>query len=423
MDTGPTHDLAPWSGRAILHVDLDAFFAAVEQLDHPEWRGKPVIVGGDPDKRGVVSTCSYEARAFGVHSAMASARARVLCPDAIWTRGNFDRYRDMSRAVMAILLQESPRIQQVSIDEAFLDVTPDRVHPEHPVLVARRIRRQVAELGLTCSIGLSTNKSVSKVGSDFDKPDGLTVVWPGDEESFMAPLAIRDLSGIGPRTEERLKALGVNTLGELAALDLSIARRVLGSSAQAMIDRSAGRDVREVHAGDPAKSVSNERSFSTDLTERDDIEAAIDMICAKVGRRLRRKGFSGRTVTLKLKTTDFHVVTVRRTLKANTDDENLFGPVVHSLFEESWSPGDGLRLVGVGVSGFEERSEQLDLFSMDDEGEVETTPEAPRRSKRDLSREVDAIRDRFGDDALMFGRELRFRGRSTGTAPMNKDDD
>ena len=212
--------LEPWEGAAILLVDLDAFFASVEQLDHPAWRGKPVIVGGDADKHGVVSTASYEARPYGVRSAMPSSTARRLCPDAIWTHGRFDRYREVSNAIMAILRSETPHVQQVSIDEAFLDVTPTVVNREHPVRVAQRIQRRVEELGVTCSIGAGTSKTIAKIASDMDKPRGLTVVYPGSERDFLAPLPVRVMSGIGASAEEKLKSRGIRTLGQLADADL-----------------------------------------------------------------------------------------------------------------------------------------------------------------------------------------------------------
>jgi len=193
-------EATPWEGRAILHVDLDAFFAAVEQLDHPEYRGKPVIVGGDPSRRGVVSTCSYEAREYGVRSAMPSARAAQLCPHAIWAASRFGRYHEMSQAVFALLRDETPHVQPVSVDEAFLDVTQGDFSTEHPVAIARRVRARVAELGLTLSVGVATSKTVAKIASDHDKPDGLTVVCPGSEAAFLAPLPVRDMSGIGPKT-------------------------------------------------------------------------------------------------------------------------------------------------------------------------------------------------------------------------------
>ena len=205
-----------WSGPAIGLLDLDAFFASVEQLEHPEWRGKPVIVGGDADRRGVVATASYEARRFGVRSAMSAAQAQRLCPEAIWTHGHFDRYRAVSSRVMAIIGDETPYVQQVSIDEAFFDVTPGRFSSESPVEICRRIQRRVSALGVTCSIGIGVSKAVAKVASEAEKPRGLTVVMPGTEADFLAPLPVRALSGVGGATEARLARMGVRTLGQLA---------------------------------------------------------------------------------------------------------------------------------------------------------------------------------------------------------------
>ena len=196
-----TPESAIWQGRAITLLDLDAFFASVEQLDHPEWRGKPVIVGGDAARRGVVSTCSYEARAYGVRSAMPASTAAKLCPEAIWTPGHFERYREISQAVMDLMRDESPFVQQVSIDEAFMDITPSPRSPEDPVAIASRVQRRVDELGVTCSIGLGASKSVAKVASDMDKPHGLTVIYPGRERAFLDPLPCKALSGIGPAAQ------------------------------------------------------------------------------------------------------------------------------------------------------------------------------------------------------------------------------
>lgn len=410
----------PWEGPAILHVDLDAFFAAVEQLDHPEWRGKPVIVGGDPDKRGVVSTCSYEARAFGVRSAMASARAVQLCPDAIWTHGSFDRYREMSAAVRAIFGDETPRFQPVSIDEAYLDVTPGRFTSEHPVAIARRIRARVAELGITCSVGVSAVKSVAKIASDHDKPDGLTVVCPGEEADFLAPLPIRAMPGIGPKTAERLNSLGVRTLGALAALDDVTADEVLGSHGVGLVARARGLDPRDVHANEPVKSVSNERTFSTDVRSMDEVDGALATLAAKVGQRLRRKGLAGRTVNVKLRFSDFTTKTVRRTLATSTDDDAVFGAVARELLRQAWSPGIGLRLLGVGVSGFDDKPVQLDLLGEEDA--IDTLKPSGRTAREELARGLDAVRDRFGDSAVRYGRELKSTMRSTGT-PAGDDPD
>lgn len=419
-DAASTCENVPWEGRAILHVDLDAFFAAVEQLDHPEWRGKPVIVGGDPGKRGVVSTCSYEARAFGVRSAMSSIRAAQLCPDAIWTHGSFDRYREMSAAVRAIFSEESPRVQPVSIDEAYLDVTPGRFTDEHPVAIARRIRERVASLGITCSVGVSAVKSVAKIASDHDKPDGLTVVCPGEEAAFLAPLPVRAMPGIGPRTAERLTSLGIRTLGALAALDEITASEVLGNHGFGLVTRARGNDVREVHANDPVKSVSNERTFATDVRSPDDVEGALAGLAAKVGQRLRHKGLSGRTVNVKLRFSDFTTKTVRRTLVTPTDDEAVFGAVARELVRQAWSPGVGLRLLGVGVSGFDDKVVQLDLLG--DDGSVDAVKPSGRTAREELVMGLDAVRQKFGDGAVRFGRELKSPKHSTGT-PAGDDPD
>jgi len=419
-DTPHTCENSPWIGPAILHVDLDAFFAAVEQLDHPEWRGKPVIVGGDPGRRGVVSTCSYEARAFGVRSAMSSARAAQLCPDAIWAKGSYDRYREMSQAVRAIFSEETPLVQPVSIDEAYLDVTPGRYTSEHPVAIARRIRAKVARLGITCSVGVSAVKSVAKIASDHDKPDGLTVVCSGDEAAFLAPLPIRAMPGIGPKTAERLTALGVRTLGDLAALDDVTAAEVLGSHGVGLVARARGIDARDVHENDPVKSVSNERTFATDVRMPDEVEGALAALSAKVGQRLRRKGLSGRTITVKLRFSDFSTKTVRRTLAAPTDDESVFGVTARELIRSAWSPGIGLRLLGVGVSGFDDKTVQLDLLG--EAPAADTLLDTGRTHREDLVRGLDAVREKFGDSAVRFGRELKAPRRSTGTVAENDSD-
>jgi len=423
--TPDTPPLRPWVGRAILHVDMDAFFAAVEQLDHPEWRGKPVIVGGDADRRGVVSTASYEARRFGVRSAMSSARARVLCPDAIWAPGRFARYKELSDAVRAIFADESPLVQPVSIDEAYLDVTPGRFAAEHPVEIARRIQARVDELGITCSIGVAATKSAAKVASDMDKPHGITVVWPGEEAAFLAPLPVGVLQGIGPKTAERLADLGLSTLADLAALDEITATQVLGSHGQGVVARARGIDDRLVHPNDPAKSVSNERTFAEDVRDPAEVDRALDALAARVGSRLRRAGRAGRTVTVKVRFSDFSTRTVRRTLPVATDDESEFGPVARELLRQAWAPGVGVRLLGVGLSGFDSKAVQLDLLGGDTHNDAPAACNA-RTRRPGLVKGVDAVRERFGDDALRFGREFRPGARDeqhprTGDAPQASD--
>lgn len=395
-----------WSGPAIGLMDLDAFFASVEQLDHPEWRGKPVIVGGSPEERGVVSTASYEARAFGVHSAMPSAQAKRLCPDAIWTHGRFKRYREVSAWVMDILVDETPFVDRVSIDEAFFDVTPGRFSQESPVAIARRIADRVHGLGVTCSIGLGTSKTVAKIASERDKPRGLTIVMPGTERAFLDPLPTRAMSGIGARSEAALSRAGIRTLGQLAEAPLARLIPVFGQNAELMRRRAAGLEhapVAAVDAPDDTKSVSNERTFAHDLTDRADIDAALALLGESVGRRLRRRGSAGSTVTVKVKYSFGSGRTAQRRLPHPTDDENLFVPVARELMDTLWSPGAPVRLLGVGVSDFaRDRAVQTDLFCEVDERGAQAS------AKRDLSVAVDKVRERFGDAAVSFGRATRF---------------
>lgn len=413
-------DILEWDGSAVGLLDLDAFFASVEQLDHPEWRGKPVIVGGSAEHRGVVSTASYEARRFGVHSAMPSAQAWRLCPNAIWTRGNFPRYREVSAAVMDILSDETPLVEQVSIDEAFFDVTPGRFSRENPIEICRRVQARVAMLGVSCSIGLGVNKTVAKIASERDKPRGLTVVFPGTEASFLAPLPVSAMSGIGPATERHLVAMGIRTLGDLSQANPEKLRGTFGMVGPRMVERAAGRErsrVAERAMPEEAKSVSNERTFDHDLTTGDEIRAAVLHIAAMMGRRLRRKGLAGSTVTLKLRFADLHVRTAQRQLPLPTNDEFTFGPVAVELLSSLWQEGTPVRLVGVGVSDFaEERGLQMALFNESSEASDS------HRDQAALSKLTDALRDRFGDDAVSYGRDLRFRDHTTGTAPMGKND-
>ncbi len=449
----------PWDAPAILLVDLDAFFASVEQLDHPAWRGKPVIVGGDADKHGVVSTASYEARVFGVHSAMPSSMARKLCPQAIWTHGHFDRYRAVSSQVMAILQDESPHLQQVSIDEAFLDVSPTPLNREHPVIIAQRIQRRVADLGVTCSIGVGTSKTIAKIASDMDKPRGLTVVYPGREEDFLSPLPIRRMSGVGVRAEESLLKRGIKTLGDMANASDTLLRSVFGKNAEMMRRRCLGLDMTAVAQDDEVKSVSNEITMAHDLTTFEQVAAAVDTMAAKVGRHLRRKGLQGRTLGLKLRFADRTTRSLQKRLNGPQDNEHVFMPLLHEMIREIWRPGMAVRLVGVAVTGFEEeRAVQQSLFddalfAADekaaqhedmpfDSGEAsgsaesgakpqsssigrvgrEKTPTLDIEQGKHLAAATDKVKDRFGEAAVFFGREFKVRDKTTGTAAKNPED-
>ncbi len=412
----------PWKGRAVGLLDLDAFFASVEQLDHPEWRGKPVIVGGSAERRGVVSTASYEARTYGVHSAMPSWQAQRLCPHAIWTHGHFARYRELSSQVMALIENETPLVEQVSIDEAFFDVTPGRFSRESPIAICSRIQERVAELGITCSIGLGSNKTVAKIASERQKPRGLTVVLPGTEAAFLAPLPVRAMSGIGKASAARLADLGIHTLGQLAQQDPERMRTLFGVHGPRMVLRASGRErseVRSIDEPEEVKSVSNERTFAQDLTTRDELEAAIDHVSALTGTRLRRKGLQGSQVTLKLKFDITHTHTAQRQLSAPTDDEHVFGAVARALLDSLWREGTGVRLVGVAVSGFDGiKPQQMGLFDETGDAPAQEQP----RDLRALAVATDDIRKRFGNAAVSYGRDLRFIKTESDTAPMDKRD-
>lgn len=417
--TAVTHELyGTWDGPAVLLVDLDAFFASVEQLDHPGWRGKPVIVGGSADKRGVVSTASYEARAFGIHSAMPSSTARKLCPDAVWTEGRYSRYREVSNEVMGILFDESPHVQQVSIDEAFVDVSPTKVNREHPVSIAGRIQSRVEELGVTCSIGVGTTKAVAKLASDMDKPRGLTVVPPGSERNFMDPLPVRALSGVGSSSEAKLKEHGIETLGDLARSDDGLIVSILGKNGATMLERARGLEQSSIDPDDEVKSVSNEMSFAQDKADRAEIEAAIDTMAAKVGRRLRKKGLAGTTLALKVRYADLRSRSVQCKLDSPQDDEYAFRPLLHGMLDELWQPGMALRLVGVAVSGFDGTVESGQLTLFEEDGQDRDASD----KRRGLLHAADSVKERFGESALRFGREFKLEDAGTGTTAKNPAD-
>ena len=398
-----------WHGKAIGLLDLDAFFASVEQLDHPEWRGKPVIVGGFAHKRGVVSTASYEARKFGVHSAMPSATATKLCPQAIWTPGRYDRYSEMSALVMGFLKDETPLVEQVSIDEAFFDITPGRFSKENPLEICKRIQKKVAELGITCSIGLGINKTIAKIASEQEKPRGLTVVFPGTEQHFLAPLPIEAMSGIGPAMAKTLHQQKIRTLGELSRADATYLTPFVGNVTSKIILRAQGKEISEVH----------------------EIEEAIRHISGIVGRRLRRKCLQGFTVTLKVKQSATVSHTAQKRMAEPTDDEHVFAEIAVNLLPTIWKKGQPVRLLGVGMSTFADETNikpvQASLFDQFDkalEGEIclDSVKKKPRSDLRHLSEVTDKLKDKYGSGAVQYGRDLRFEHRVSDTMPTGKNE-
>ncbi|MDI6711778.1 MAG: DNA polymerase IV [Anaerosomatales bacterium] len=391
---GQSSGAKAWSGRAVLHVDMDAFFAAVEQLDDPALRGRPVIVGGSPDSRGVVSTASYEARVFGVRSAMPSATAARLCPGAVWLRPRFERYAEVARAVREIFSSVTPLVENASIDEAYLDVTPGE-SGEHPAAVARRIQDAVGRMGLSCSIGVATSKCVAKIASDQEKPGGLVVVEPGTEAAFLAPLPVGALGGIGPAAQKRLARFGVTTLGELAELDPAVAREALGAFGPVAVQRARGVDPRPVVVERTVKSVSNEVTFEHDLT-RDEAESRLSGLVEKVASRLRARGLACRTLTVKVRFADMTTRSVQATVEQPTDLGRDMLPIAVELFRKVAVAGPRIRLLGFGASGLCEPAVQMGLFGDD-------ASEAARVREQSLARNLDEIRSRFGPAAVQRG--------------------
>jgi DNA polymerase-4 len=381
------------TARAILHVDLDAFFAAVEQRDRPELRGRPVIVGGDPRARGVVSAASYEARAFGVHSAMPLRTAGVLCPNGVFLPVDGAKYRRASGQVMEILGRFTPLLEQVSIDEAFLDVAGSEALFGPPEAIARRIKAEVREeVGLTASVGVATTKLVAKIASDLRKPDGLVVVPPGEEAAFLAPLPIRRLWGVGEQTRTVLAEHGVRTIGDLAALPVDVLVRRLGAHGAALHDRAQGIDPSPVTGDVAAKSVSHEHTFDVDTADADVIERTLLALAEGVASRLRAGHVRAATVQVKVRDSAFTTVTRQRTLPEPTD---LADPIFRTALELARPEvrGRRIRLLGVGAHGLGEPT-QLGLFADED----------PRRRKAVEAQ--DEIRRRYGSRALTRARLL-----------------
>ncbi len=345
----------------IIHADLDAFYAAVEQLDNPELRGKAVLVGGPPESRGVVATASYEAREYGVHSAMPMRTAVRLCPHGIIVRPRFDRYREESRKVMSIFQDLTDLVEPLSLDEAYLDVTDAVEGGNHPISVAIGLKRRVNdETGLTLSVGVGNSKSVAKIASDLQKPDGLVVVPKGREKEFLAPLAVGKLWGIGPKTASRLNADGIDTISELAAQPFEWFQRHFGQRAEEVWARANGRDFRAVHTQRVAKSISAETTFPADVHDSVELADVVTRLSGRVAQQLASKDRQGKTVTLKARLADFTTFTRQITLPFPTGSEATIMEIALMLLSRELGQGRSFRLLGVGVSGFAD-SGQLEL--------------------------------------------------------------
>jgi DNA polymerase-4 len=382
--------------RIILHVDMDAFYAAIEQRDRPELRGRPVIVGGTPEGRGVVSTASYEAREFGIHSAMPAVRARRLCPDGVFLGGDMRKYSAVSRQVMDVLRRHAEQIEQVSIDEAFLDVTDRAGEISEGERVARRIKREISsELRLTASVGVGPNKFLAKLGSDLRKPNGLVVIRPEEAERFLAPLPAAKLWGVGPKSETRLQAAGLRTIGDVARAPIDQLRRLLGAWGDVICELARGVDERPVATSHETKSVSAENTFASDLFDVDEMRRSLSHLSKEVARRLRDENLRAKTVAIKVRFGDFRTLTRQVTLTEATDRAQIVQGAAYRLLDEVERSGKGIRLLGVRGSSLEQGLQQPSLF------------DARVQRRTDLERTVSYLRRRFGEDAVKWAREVR----------------
>ena len=384
------------SVASILHIDMDAFFVSVELLARPELRGIAVIVGGQRDQRGVVTSASYEARRFGVHSAMALRTAAKLCPPAVFLDGHHELYGRWSDRVAAILAKYSPTVEMASIDEAYLDLAgTERLHGPHLGAAHKLLLEITSTTALPCSGGLAATRLVAKVASEQAKPRGLVWVAPGSEATFLAPLSVRRIPGIGKVTEAALKGLGVETIAQLQQVTLQRLEEVFGKWGQALYRKARGIDSFEFFVDAEPKSVSHNQTFGHDTNDREILESTLSHLCQKAAKRLREAGLHARTVSITLRYTNFTTITRSHTLTEPSDLDTIFLRTVRNLFSSAWNGTANLRLVGVEFSSFTAGSGQLDLL---DPG---------RREKLErLARATDSLRDRFGFSKVQFGGSL-----------------
>lgn len=394
--------MKPADRRAILHVDMDAFYAAVEERDRPELRGRPVIVGG-MGPRGVVSTANYAARVFGVRSAMPTARARRLCPAGVFLKPRMRHYRFESAQLFSIFRDYTPLVEGLSLDEAFLDVSASLRLFGTAEQIARRLKDDIRALtGLTASVGVAHNKFLAKLASDLQKPDGLVCVPPDQVTGFLDPMPIRRLWGIGPRTEPKLKAHGILTFAQLRRADSAILEVLLGNRAEHFRQLASGEDDRAVISDRPERSISHEITFDVDVTDEGELLAELQHLTEAVAERLRRRGLRARTVVVKIRDASFRTVTRTRSLPAGTDITMAIYRLARALFE-GWRAGQRstpVRLLGVGLGGLEAGS---------DEPVANAAMRLRGIDSGRLDSVVDSINRRFGQDGIVHAQTLRRR--------------
>jgi DNA polymerase-4 len=384
--------------RTIFHVDMDAFFVSVEELFDPSLRGKPVVVGGRPDARGVVAAASYEARKYGIRSAMPLRTAWRLCPHAIFVEGHPERYREYSEKIHEILCEFSPKVEMASIDEAYLDMTGTERLFGPPMKAAHNLHEAIRQrTGLNCSIGIASSRLVAKVASDQAKPNGILWVLPGLEAEFLAPLEVGKIPGVGKVTEQRLHELGIRHVGDLARLDEAFLEERFGRWGLALAGKARGLDAgawfdEEIGEEAPPKSVSHEHTFEQDLVDAQLLEATVVRLASMVARRLREYGLYARTVHLKLRYRDFTTITRSHTMDRATQLDADLVEEARRLFRTHWKRGVPVRLLGVAASGLQIQEGQLSLLDQ----------ERRERWRRALEA-ADRVRDRFGESAIELG--------------------
>lgn len=389
----------PFVDRAILHVDMDAFYASVEVMDDPSLAGRPVIVGGTPEGRGVVSAASYEARKFGVHSAMSAYRARKLCPNGVFIWPRMSRYAEISARIRDIFYHYTPLVEPISLDEAFLDVTGSLRLFGTAIDVGRSIKCRIQdEIGLIASVGVAPNKFLAKLASDLEKPDGFVVITQEEAESRLADLPVRRLWGVGKQTQKLLARLNVHKISDITAMPTEELEAHLGVHARRLQSLARGIDDRPVVADWEAKSISNERTFSSDIGAKDELRAIADALSERVASRLRKSGLLAHTVQIKARYPDFTTVTRAVTLPEPTDQTQVIREAARDLLEKRLKrKGRPLRLLGVGVSN---------LVHPED-GVGELFVEEAREKKSRVDHLMDELQDRFGPDAIHRGRGRR----------------
>jgi len=394
---GPLEERPAEATASILHVDMDAFFVSVELLERPELRGKPVVVGGRPDQRGVVSAASYEARKFGIQSAMPLRTAAKLCPHAVFLDGHHARYSEWSDRIATILAKFSPIVEMVSVDEAYLDLSgTERLHGPPFAAADKLLRTITSTTSLPCSAGLATTRLVAKVASEQAKPRGLVWVAPGREERFLARLPVRKIPGIGEVTERALRAMGIEIVEQIAALPQEKLEKVFGQWGDALYRKARGGDSYEFVIDAEPKSISHNHTFGEDTDDAEVLAAMLSHLSQKACKRLREAGLAARTLTLTIRYTGFDTHTRAKTLAEPTRlDSDIFA-VFQNLFREHRDMRRKIRLLGVALSAFNHGSQQLDLL------------DAERREKLEkLTRATDHLRDRFGFRKVQFGGSLR----------------